>query len=671
MIKKRICSAIIALAMVASVSPSFTTGFFTNAVSSTASKTDSNYTIPQLNIQAKSIPALDSFKFVSDMKLGINLGNTFDAVSDDGKVTNEMDLESYWCGIKTTKAMIDTMKAAGFTTLRLPVSWHNHVDENYNISKQWLDRVQEVLDYAINDGMYVILNVHHDNSEKFMYPDSAHYAQSEKYMTTIWSQLSDRFKDYNNKLIFETMNEPRMVGSKYEWWIDENDASCKDALDCINKLNQASVDTIRKSGGNNADRYIMVPGYDASYSSAVSDLFKLPTDTAQNKLIVSVHGYLPYHFALESSTSATSVSTFDIDKDTGEIDTMVNALYNKFISKNVPVVLGEFASLHKNNLQDRTDLAAYFIAATKSVGITSCWWDNNAFKSGETMGLLDRSTCTWKYPTIVEALNAYKGSSDTITIPVAPVDNRTAVEGKVVTTSTGTELQFPEAIGDKVRLSATLKNGANFANGCLAFNVKYEGSDYWVAFGWEASASGDVEASLKTPSAAVNTSKLDASGNGEKVTDENVLAALAAICQSQTTASLQYWWASDSAGNGLTPPANYAEITAAAILKKAEEPTTGTTATQTSTSSETTTTTTTTTNATGSIVYGDANNDGKVDISDVVAVRRYLVNGTVYNLSDDGKKASDVQGNGDGINAQDAVAIQQLVFGTITSLPIK
>ena len=97
------------------------------------------------------------------MTLGWNLGNTFDATDDDGYCKNDLDIESSWCGVKTTKEMIDAVKAAGFKTLRLPVSWHNHIDDEYQINEAWLNRVQEVMDYAIDNDMYVILNIHHDN----------------------------------------------------------------------------------------------------------------------------------------------------------------------------------------------------------------------------------------------------------------------------------------------------------------------------------------------------------------------------------------------------------------------------------------------------------------------------------------------------------------------------
>ena len=218
-----------------------------------------DYNIPDLSIPAKSVPETEGIKLVKDMRLGWNLGNTMDAIDDTGWVGSEMGIETCWNGgYKTSKKMIDTVKDAGFRTVRIPVSWHNHVDGNYQITKQWMDRVQEIVDYAIDNDMYVILNVHHDNDDKHMYPDTAHYAQSKKYMTTVWSQIAERFKDYDNKLIFETMNEPRLIGHQNEWWINP---SCLQLYRRYKDYQQAqsgrSRDTIRSSGGsNNSTRYV-------------------------------------------------------------------------------------------------------------------------------------------------------------------------------------------------------------------------------------------------------------------------------------------------------------------------------------------------------------------------------------------------------------------------------
>ena len=176
-------------------------------------------------------------------------------------------------------------------------------------------------------------------------------------------------------------------------------------------MNQLFVDTVRATGGNNAERYLMLPGYAASLDGAATDLYQLPTDEAENKLIVSVHAYTPYNFALQAPGEGGSTDEFSIDKSTStaDINTLMKKLYDKYTSKGIPVVIGEYGARDKNNnLQDRLDYHVYYVASARAVGITCCVWDNNAFSgSGENFGLFRRRVCNWLYPEIVEAIMKY------------------------------------------------------------------------------------------------------------------------------------------------------------------------------------------------------------------------------------------------------------------------
>lgn len=367
--------------------------------------------IPDVVIEPYHVPENEALKFVADMKIGWNLGNTFDSYTD-AALDDELKSETLWVSTATTEEMIVAIKDAGFNTLRLPVTWHTHlVDDNYTISKVWLGRIKEVVDYGIDNGMYVILNIHHDNNEEFLYPDSAHMEQSTKYVSAIWTQLAAYFADYDEHLIFEAMNEPRLVGTNYEWWLNVGAEECKDAVACINSLNQTFVDAVRAGGGNNATRYLMVPGYCASADGALNDGFVLPTDSQENKLIVSVHAYTPYNFALQSPKESGSISHFDADdaNSTRDIVTFMDKLYNKFISQGIPVVIGEFGAQNKSlNTQDRVDYGAYYIAAARARGITCAWWDNNAFTgNGENFGLYYRMGGYFIFQDIVTAMMKY------------------------------------------------------------------------------------------------------------------------------------------------------------------------------------------------------------------------------------------------------------------------
>lgn len=377
-------------------------------------KKKSEIIIPDVSIEQSDIPDTEAMEFVRNMKAGWNLGNTLDAFTGNANVG--LSSEQSWGMVPTTNEIIAAIKEAGFETIRIPVTWHNHLEkeegsDSFSVNSDWLDRVQEVVDYGIDNGLYVIMNIHHDTAEDAYYPDSAHYEQSEKYIKTVWETVAERFKDYDEHLIFESMNEPRLVGTPYEWNFQEMSEECKDSLDCINRLNQVFVDTVRASGGNNGERYLMVPGYSASLAGEDTDLFILPSDSAENKLIVSAHAYTPYSFALQPQTEGGSTDSFPAQGGTGrsEIDYLMDRLYQRFVSQGIPVVIGEYGARNKNNnLQDRVNYYAYYVAAARAKGITCCIWDNGLFGGdGEQFGLFDRRMGEWAYLEIVDAIMKY------------------------------------------------------------------------------------------------------------------------------------------------------------------------------------------------------------------------------------------------------------------------
>ena len=364
--------------------------------------------IPELTIKRREIPDNEAMAFLKSIGVGWNLGNTFDAEKGDwNRNADEMTVETSWVGIKTTEAMIDALQNAGFNAIRVPVSWHDHVDENFRISERWLNRVQEVVDWIYSRGMYVILNIHHDEAQ--FLPSKAHYEASARYVESIWQQLSERFRDYDEHLIMEAMNEPRLVGTAYEWTFNPTIPDCIEAAECLNRLNQLFVDTVRASGGNNATRYLMVPAYDASPQNAVRDSFILPTDSADNKIIVSVHAYTPYDFALNQK--GTNEFKLTYQNQTMDIVSFMNTLYSKYTVNGIPVIIGEFGAMVKgDNLQSRVDWTAYYAATAGARNFPLFWWDNGAFTgNGERFGLLDRKTCTFPHQQIVDALMRYGG----------------------------------------------------------------------------------------------------------------------------------------------------------------------------------------------------------------------------------------------------------------------
>ena len=201
------------------------------------------------------------------------------------------------------------------------------------------------------------------------------------------------------------MNEPRLVGSPFEWWFNPNAVECQNAAKCINGLNQIFVDTVRSSGGNNADRYLLVPGYCGSPEGVTNSFFSVPEDTAENRIIIEVHAYRPYDFALNlKSTDSRFVPGKDTEK-TNEINAFMNSLYQKFIKNGIPVLIDEFASLDKKNLQDRVNFTAFYTAAASVRGMTCCIWDNHSFTgNGEKLGIIDRNKTEWVFPEIAYAM---------------------------------------------------------------------------------------------------------------------------------------------------------------------------------------------------------------------------------------------------------------------------
>ena len=365
--------------------------------------------IPAIEDAARyEIPENDAMALLRDMKCGWNLGNTFDAIDGYSKSVTGAGMETIWVGVRTNPVLIRTIKEAGFNTIRIPVSWHNHVDENDVIDREWMDRVKEVAGWALDEGMYVIVNVHHDNDKKYLYPDTTHLERSKAYLSSVWKQIAEAFIDCDEHLILESMNEPRLVGTQYEWNWNSGSSDCRLAAKYINELTQLFVDTVRATGGNNATRYLAVPAYAANPANAADQNFQLPEDPADNRIIVEVHAYTPYNFALNLNSTDRGFSLTKDRSKMDEISGFMNKLYSRFIKYGIPVIIDEFGALDKEgNLQDRVNFTAWYVASASARGMTCVWWDNHGFTgNGERFGLIRRNTAQWIYPDIVLAIRA-------------------------------------------------------------------------------------------------------------------------------------------------------------------------------------------------------------------------------------------------------------------------
>ncbi len=331
---------------------------------------------PEVDDQA----ILAGMEFVADMGVGWNLGNTLDAHGSD---------ETAWGNAYTTKGMIDMIKERGFNTLRIPITWQFHLGDgpDYIVEQAWLERIEEVVNYGLDNDMYVIINIHHD--EEIIEPSYSKIAQSITIIESIWQQAATQFKDYGNKLIFETLNEMRVEGSAEEW-----SGGTAEGRDCINQLHAAAVDVIRATGGNNETRKIMLSTYAASVNEdAMADL-EFPDD--DYNIIVALHSYTPYAFCLKDEDPTTIWGT---QSDMDEIDNLFASIKKAFIDRGHPVIMGEWGSQDHDNDASRALHAAYYAGAAIDNGICPIVWDD-----GSGFMLYNRHQYKWYHEDVVDAI---------------------------------------------------------------------------------------------------------------------------------------------------------------------------------------------------------------------------------------------------------------------------
>ncbi|MCL2015987.1 MAG: glycoside hydrolase family 5 protein [Defluviitaleaceae bacterium] len=328
-------------------------------------------------------------EFVKSLKNGWNLGNTLDAVPKADATATEQ--ETAWGNPVTTKEMVQLLKSTGFGIFRVPTTWGKQLTADNTIKAEWLNRVQEIVDYGIESGLTVILNLHH---EHWHFPDDKNYNAASIILKKVWQQIAERFAKYDNNLIFEAMNEPRKIGTEVEW-----SGGDEEGRRVVMLLNQDFVDTVRATGGNNATRMLMVPTYAASADAAALADFVMPKG---DNLIASVHAYTPYPFAL-SNENVTAWTT----EQEKIIDELFERIDKAFISKNIPVIMGECGARNKgDNTADRTAWAKYYTATAKKYNVPCVWWDNGIFTGSEKteiFGLMDRANVKWAYPDVVKA----------------------------------------------------------------------------------------------------------------------------------------------------------------------------------------------------------------------------------------------------------------------------
>jgi len=330
-------------------------------------------------------------ELVAELKIGWNLGNSLDATGNSGVLT-----EMAWGNPKTTQEMIDAINEKGFNTIRIPVTWDGHLGAapDYKIDEKWMERVQEVVNYAIDDDMYVILDSHHE--ENWRIPDDAHIDEVCKEVSAIWTQIAENFKDYGDHLILEGLNEPRVKGSPEEW-----SGGKPEGWRCVDQMNQAFIDAVRSTGGNNEKRLLLVTTY---ASSSVNKAMMKVTIPEDEHIAFSIHAYTPYAFTYANGES-WELFDWDGSRD-GEIDALFSDLKKYFLDKGIPVILTEFGAVNKNgNDAEVANWVTKYLTTAKENGVPCVWWDNGYYTSGnELFGIFDRHNCTWFTDTVVDAM---------------------------------------------------------------------------------------------------------------------------------------------------------------------------------------------------------------------------------------------------------------------------
>ena len=327
------------------------------------------------------------------IRVGWNLGNALDTFPRPGG--GEKEGETGWGNPITTKAMIDAVAAKGFNIIRIPVTWFPYVDDanNYRIDPTHLARVRKVVDYAMENQVFAILNLHHEN--QWLIPQWKRYETVKKKYCRIWEQIADYFKDYPDLLLFEAMNEPRIEGAENEW-----EGGTGEVREVLNSLQGEFIKLIRNSDGNNKTRSLLITTAGASAAESALAGLVLPND---ENVMVSLHIYLPFCFCTttkENGGTAVWDGTYNsvLEETFERIDRMI-------LQKGTGVLLTEFGAIAQNNDAEIGKWIEKLLFEASSHGIKGIWWDNNYEDTpGDSFAIFRRTTCEWIRPDVTACL---------------------------------------------------------------------------------------------------------------------------------------------------------------------------------------------------------------------------------------------------------------------------
>lgn len=329
--------------------------------------------------------------------LGWNLGNQMDAQN------NGVAIETGWGNPATTQQCFNKLKEYGFSTIRIPITWMGHIDDNnnYKIDERWMSRVEEIVGYAENAGLKAIINIHHDGAEskywlsiKKAAENDAENAKIKEKIAAVWTQIAERFKEKGDFLIFESFNEIHDGGWGYG---GTNNSDGGKQYGILNDWNQLFVDVVRATGYENTYRYLGVPGYSTN-PQLTKDYLKVPNDPSKH-VMVAVHCYDPYDYAIPCKYNQWGHTANPNDKpewgEESSIDWTFGFLKETYIDKNVPCYLGEYGAVHRATEQAEAFRLYYMEYVTKSAmehGLGCLFWDNGSKASGnEAFGVVNHA----------------------------------------------------------------------------------------------------------------------------------------------------------------------------------------------------------------------------------------------------------------------------------------
>jgi endoglucanase len=317
-------------------------------------------------------------ELVARMGAGWNLGNTFDAAPN----------ETSWGNPETTQGMILAVKDAGFKTIRVPVTWTDHIGTapDFTIDRAWMDKVERVVKWILDAGMYAIVNTHHDADEQWILLTTAAQPQVNVKVAAVWQQIATRFASYDDHLIFETFNEPHGPVNPY-------DGGSPEQQSVLNTYIATALAAIRATGGNNATRAVMIQPHGASPVAAGINALDVPNDP---NLLISIHTYYPTGFSFGPTPTTWGTTDAEYTEMGASLDQIAAWLPGRAI------VIGEWGSVSGAQLDSRVRHAKAYAHDVVRRGMCPVWWDNG----GTDFGILNRQANppAWSYATVMSAL---------------------------------------------------------------------------------------------------------------------------------------------------------------------------------------------------------------------------------------------------------------------------